>query len=717
MLFNKILQTLILVLLLLINNRLYAIQSTIKLDNGERIILLAQSINFTKYNNNNIVDAFGNITINYNSNIIKTEKALLETSNNTILLHGTQYQDDIYAMHSKFTVMRRQISSYYIVKLVFKNNIIIHSDNINIIDNIIYINHANYTTCQVESLKHSPLWSFSASKIIYDSNNNSINMSNIILKIKKAPALYIPKIILYTKRHAGIGVPTYSHSSSTNGKVTLPIFIPITNYSNNIFLPEYYIQKHYYSVSWESDTNILNGKIYLTSNIALNTQNDFSSSNPYYIDLKTNLYPNNKLHINAHINFLSSMDYTYNYLDNYHNVNDRFITSNIDFNIFWSRNILTKVSTNQSINLMQDNIGIYEDKYINLPNIQNTLLFNSVLGMIEIYDNFSVYQNKYIQFNQHSDLYTDTEHMHTNQYNNTQLFKEHTFNIIDNIYLTRLFPVSINITNGLYTYQQNKNNKVYRSHSMLVTYDNLYSISQLLFNIKYIINFSLNKKVFINESTQEPLININSAPIKDNVFNTLSERFNSGNNQFNTNLQLSYGGVAFIEFPKMKNSSINITFLAHKHYVTSWLLDKYYLYLDLTTPWGSIRSETQIANIQLTLLYQDIFIEVGNNLTVFNINYHFDKLENSQIIKLQNNININKNMTFINNISIQKNQWDNWNMYELNSNIRFYNQCMTIEFLVKYKYELINYSDQWKYSIRIGFNTGYMGTLKRGIAI
>ena len=183
----------------------------------------------------NILRAEGNVKVQRGDVIIKAEKMIVDEKNNQIEFKGIRefFDGSSIKIEADKAVLSSDLSEGIIsaVQVLLDDTVKIRAAEIELKDNAINtVNRINSITSCEDCENGVPLWQFTASSAINDTQNKNIVYRNVIIKIADVPVGYIPYLRLPSPeidRARGFLIPEVNISSNLGVGIKIPYFIPI----------------------------------------------------------------------------------------------------------------------------------------------------------------------------------------------------------------------------------------------------------------------------------------------------------------------------------------------------------------------------------------------------------------------------------------------------------------------------------------------------------
>jgi LPS-assembly protein len=298
------------------------------------------------------------LTFDLNTNIIKTEKKTKIIDNQKNIYNFKKLSYNV----SNKTGIGDGFNGLFNDGSNFKSNRI----KFNLISGKSSLSKTSYTTCTLMDDKSCPWWSLITSETLHDRNTKNINHRNAILKIKKVPVLYLPKISHpdpSVKRRSGFLYPSFKNVSSIGRSLETPYFIALNESEDITLTPVYYLKKNP-AILAEYRRKFKNSLLqvdtsYINENSSKEGRNNKGSMNHFYLKYKSN--------------------FKGNYFDN----------NEIDFQ-------LQKVSQNNYLKRHQINTLLVKEDDKKLENKIQLLSFNAFSGLdvsVKIFEDLNKHNN------------------------------------------------------------------------------------------------------------------------------------------------------------------------------------------------------------------------------------------------------------------------------------------------------------------------------------
>ena len=203
----------------------------------------ADAIEYNKKKNEMI--AFGNVVIEQNGTVLKTDKLVFNRGKGTSYLPGQAVMTSPNGTVT--TVQQAELSDGL-------KNAVAQQISLQIIDGtyveaesmkrtasgtILYLRQLTYTPCDRCDGK-SPLWQLRASRMKHDQPHKTISFTHSFLEVKDIPVFYFPYLQIpdfTVKRKTGLLSPSLAHSSTMGNGIELPVFIDVADNQNLLITP------------------------------------------------------------------------------------------------------------------------------------------------------------------------------------------------------------------------------------------------------------------------------------------------------------------------------------------------------------------------------------------------------------------------------------------------------------------------------------------------
>ena len=228
---------------LLLSGSVMAAPVEFNVDKDSPVNFEADAIEYNK--NKNEMTAMGNVVIEQNGNVLKTDKLVFNRS------EGTSYIPHEAVMTSPdgtiTTVQNAELSDGL-------KNAVAKQISLQIIDGtyvaaesmkrtqdgtVLYLRQLTYTPCERCQGK-APLWQLRANRMKHDKNDKTISFTHSFLEVKDVPIFYFPYLRtpdFTVKRKTGLLSPSLAHSSTMGNGIELPIFIDVAENQNLLITP------------------------------------------------------------------------------------------------------------------------------------------------------------------------------------------------------------------------------------------------------------------------------------------------------------------------------------------------------------------------------------------------------------------------------------------------------------------------------------------------
>lgn len=192
-----------------------------------------------------ILTAAGNVVVEQNGMVLKTEKLVFDRKNNTGFAPGKVV---ITSLDGAVTTtenmqlsdgLKSAISKAITIQLF--NGTYITADSMKRTQNgtVLYLRNLTYTPCDRCETK-SPLWRLRARAMKHDAAAKTMRFTHTFFEIKDIPVFYFPYFEFpdfTVKRKTGFLMPSLAHSSTMGNGVQTPLFLDIADNQNLLLTP------------------------------------------------------------------------------------------------------------------------------------------------------------------------------------------------------------------------------------------------------------------------------------------------------------------------------------------------------------------------------------------------------------------------------------------------------------------------------------------------
>ena len=244
--FKKTASILLLAIFPLFSSTSYAqvkFDPNVKIEKDKPVDFEADEITYDKQNN--LVTATGNVIIEQNGTIIKTEKFVFDRAKGKIIVPTkaeitTPDGTKTYAQNAVLSPALKEAISNAIEMHLYEGSFV-SADRLKRKDggNIMYLKRARYTPCTF-CKGESPLWQLTARNIKHNAPKKEMSFTHSFLKVKELPVFYFPYLNIpdfTVKRKTGFLAPSFGHSNEMKQAFNLPFFVNIADNQNLTVIP------------------------------------------------------------------------------------------------------------------------------------------------------------------------------------------------------------------------------------------------------------------------------------------------------------------------------------------------------------------------------------------------------------------------------------------------------------------------------------------------
>ena len=215
----------------------------VKIEKDKPVDFEADEIIYDK--TNNLVTATGNVIIEQNGTVIKTEKFVFDRTKDQIIIPqpaeiSTPDGTKTYAQNTVLSPALKEAISNAIEMHLYEGSFV-SASRLKRKDggNILYLKRATYTPCSF-CKGETPLWQLTARNIKHNAPEKEMSFTHSLLKVKELPVFYFPYLNIpdfTVKRKTGFLAPSFAHSSEMKQGVNLPFFVNISDSQNLTISP------------------------------------------------------------------------------------------------------------------------------------------------------------------------------------------------------------------------------------------------------------------------------------------------------------------------------------------------------------------------------------------------------------------------------------------------------------------------------------------------
>ncbi len=219
------------------------IDPQVKFEEDKPVDFEADTFSYDK--KNDVLTASGDVIVEQNGTIIRTETLVFNRKTNLVLMPENVEitTPDGTVTHTKnvtFTAdMNNLIGEAVVMRLYegsrLRANRLKRKDK----GTSLYLKKVDFTACSTCG-DEAPLWQLSSRNFKHDAPQKEMRFIHSFLEVKDIPIFYIPYLNVpdfSVKRKSGLLAPSLSHSSEMGEGITLPFFIDIAENQNLIVRP------------------------------------------------------------------------------------------------------------------------------------------------------------------------------------------------------------------------------------------------------------------------------------------------------------------------------------------------------------------------------------------------------------------------------------------------------------------------------------------------
>lgn len=221
------------------------INPQVNIEKDKPVDFEADEISYDK--NAETVTAIGNVIIQQNGTIIKTEKFIFDRKTNKINMPQdieliTPDGTVTYAQDAILTADMKESISNTIVMRLYEGSLV-KASRLKRTDagESLYLKKVIYTPCSFCE-GESPLWQLAARNMKHDAPAKELIFKHSFLEVKDVPIFYFPYLNVpdfTVKRKTGFLAPSFSHGSEMKQGINLPFFVNLSDNQNLILRPTF----------------------------------------------------------------------------------------------------------------------------------------------------------------------------------------------------------------------------------------------------------------------------------------------------------------------------------------------------------------------------------------------------------------------------------------------------------------------------------------------
>lgn len=215
----------------------------VKIEKDKPVNFEADTFSYDK--NNDILTASGDVIIDQNGTVVRTDKFYFYRQTNQIVMPGDvtiQTPDGTitYTKNVTLSADMNDIIGEAIVMRLYEGSLLT-SNRLKRTDNgeSLYLKRVAYTPCSTCG-DEAPLWKISARNWKHDVPEKEMIFTHSFFEVKDIPVFYFPYLNVpdfTVKRKTGFLAPSFSHGSEMKQGVTLPFFVNVADNQNLILRP------------------------------------------------------------------------------------------------------------------------------------------------------------------------------------------------------------------------------------------------------------------------------------------------------------------------------------------------------------------------------------------------------------------------------------------------------------------------------------------------
>ncbi|MBR5130058.1 MAG: LPS export ABC transporter permease LptF [Alphaproteobacteria bacterium] len=228
---------------LLISSGVMATPVEFNVDKDAPVNFEADAIEYNK--NKNEMTAIGNVVIEQNGTVLKTDKVVFNRAKGRSYIPG-----DIVMTSPDGTIttaknvelsdgLKNAVSQQISIQII--DGTYVAADSMKRTQNgtLLYLRQLTYTPCERCQGK-APLWQLRANRMKHDVPNKTLSFIHSFLEVKDIPIFYFPYLQtpdFTVKRKTGLLSPSLRHSSTMGNGIELPFFINVADNQNLLVSP------------------------------------------------------------------------------------------------------------------------------------------------------------------------------------------------------------------------------------------------------------------------------------------------------------------------------------------------------------------------------------------------------------------------------------------------------------------------------------------------
>lgn len=298
---------------------------------------------------NNLIIAKGNVGIFRDGLLINADELEFNKLNNVVMVRGnvkiTEPNGEVF-FGSKAELFREvKESVIYDLRTKIENRIYLGAAKAKYFSSkkILTMRHASLTTCEF-CIRSSPQWQFNSSKVEYNQQEEKIYHRNSFFELYGMPVMYTPYFSHFAPNAApksGFLLPSYKYKTFYGNGIELKYYYRISHSADLLYKPIITKQQgvlHQVDYHQKFDK----GKIYFVG-----SYNKPKTKNLGKNGLINAKYPTNRYNyrvkyeqpINEYYNFNALIDRSSdkNYLRQYYDINENYLSSNLTLDYFKGR--------------------------------------------------------------------------------------------------------------------------------------------------------------------------------------------------------------------------------------------------------------------------------------------------------------------------------------------------------------------------------------------
>lgn len=290
---------------------------------------------------NDTITAIGNIIIQQNGTIIKTEKFIFNRKTNQIIIpqEVEVATPDGTTTHSKDAILttdlKESIGNTIIMRLY--EGSLVKASQLKRTENgeSIYLKKVTYSPCSFCE-GETPLWQLSAHNVKHNTPQKEMIFQHSFLELKEVPIFYFPYINIpdfTVKRKTGFLAPSFSHGNEMKQGINLPFFLNLSDNQNLILKPTFSTNHDPLGV-FDYESRFTHGVLQLQGS----GTRDNDGSNQGHIKANMRYDISNDWRLSGQYYRTSSDTYFRRYSLPDVNTSDQFLSSNLTMERFGTKN-------------------------------------------------------------------------------------------------------------------------------------------------------------------------------------------------------------------------------------------------------------------------------------------------------------------------------------------------------------------------------------------